>query len=67
MDRAPVYGTGNLGSIPSRATGRTVGVPQVTSGCSSVWLERTVGDREVGGSSPLIPTEKSCSEDPVPA
>src|SRR5262249_26353840 len=35
----------------ARATGR-----------SSVWLERTVRDREVAGSNPVAPTFKACRE-----
>src|SRR5438034_1267339 len=45
--------------IPRRLTGRRdsprIRLPS-TSGHSSAWSERTVRDREVGGSNPLAPT-----------
>ena len=42
--------------VDNRTTRITI---QRTTGHSSVWLERTVRDREVGGSNPLAPTEKT--------
>ena len=36
----------------------------VISGCSSVWSERAVWDREVAGSNPVIPTLGSLGSNP---
>jgi hypothetical protein len=36
------------------------------SGCSSAWLERTVRDREAGGSNPLTPTISLAGRLPTP-
>lgn len=33
-------------------------IPSSSSGCGSVWLERSVRDAEAGGSNPLIPTSE---------
>jgi hypothetical protein len=43
-------------SIDSSSPAATI-YPVLRTGRSSAWLERTVRDREVGGSNPLAPTE----------